>query len=107
MSARLLARESRAGGVVSAVGTIGLATLASRVLGYVRDMVVAQAFGRRARHRRVLRGASASPTCCAGSSPRGAVHRGDPGLHAVPAPPRDARGLRAPWPARWHGRGAS
>jgi len=36
--------ESRRG-VVSAVGTIGLATLASRVLGYVRDMVVAQAFG--------------------------------------------------------------
>ena len=36
--------ESRAG-VVSAVGTIGLATLASRILGYVRDMVVAQVFG--------------------------------------------------------------
>jgi len=36
--------EARAG-VVSAVGSIGLATLASRVLGYVRDMVVAQAFG--------------------------------------------------------------
>ena len=32
-------------GVVSAVGAIGLATLASRVLGYVRDMVVAHAFG--------------------------------------------------------------
>jgi putative peptidoglycan lipid II flippase len=32
-------------GMVSAVGAIGLATLASRVLGYVRDMVVAQAFG--------------------------------------------------------------
>jgi putative peptidoglycan lipid II flippase len=32
-------------GVVSAVGSIGLATLASRVLGYVRDMVVAHAFG--------------------------------------------------------------
>jgi len=32
-------------GVVSAVGSIGLATLASRVLGYVRDMVVARAFG--------------------------------------------------------------
>jgi putative peptidoglycan lipid II flippase len=31
--------------VVGAVGTIGLATLASRVLGYVRDMVVASAFG--------------------------------------------------------------
>jgi len=31
--------------VVSAVGTIGLATLVSRVLGYVRDMVVARAFG--------------------------------------------------------------
>ncbi len=32
-------------GVVSAVGAIGLATLTSRVLGYVRDMVVAHAFG--------------------------------------------------------------
>ena len=32
-------------GVVSAVGWIGAATLASRVLGYVRDMVVARAFG--------------------------------------------------------------
>ena len=31
--------------MVSAVGSIGLATLASRVLGYVRDMVVARAFG--------------------------------------------------------------
>ena len=31
--------------MVSAVGTIGLATLASRILGYVRDMVVARAFG--------------------------------------------------------------
>ena len=32
-------------GVVSAVGSIGVATLASRVLGYVRDMVVAHTFG--------------------------------------------------------------
>lgn len=32
-------------GVLSAVGAIGLATLASRILGYVRDMVVARAFG--------------------------------------------------------------
>jgi putative peptidoglycan lipid II flippase len=32
-------------GVVSAVGSIGLATLTSRVLGYARDMVVAHAFG--------------------------------------------------------------
>ncbi len=32
-------------GVVSAVGTIGLATLASRILGYARDIVVARAFG--------------------------------------------------------------
>jgi putative peptidoglycan lipid II flippase len=31
--------------VLSAVGTIGAATLASRILGYVRDMVVARAFG--------------------------------------------------------------
>jgi putative peptidoglycan lipid II flippase len=37
-------RDVRAG-VVSAVGSIGAATLASRVLGYVRDMVVARAFG--------------------------------------------------------------
>ena len=32
-------------GLVHAVGSIGLATLASRVLGYARDMVVARAFG--------------------------------------------------------------
>jgi len=32
-------------GVVGAVGAIGAATLASRVLGYLRDMVVAQVFG--------------------------------------------------------------
>jgi len=32
-------------GMVSAVGAIGLATLASRILGYVRDIVVARAFG--------------------------------------------------------------
>ncbi len=32
-------------GVVQAVGAIGLATLASRVLGYVRDIVLAQTFG--------------------------------------------------------------
>ncbi|MBI4589361.1 MAG: murein biosynthesis integral membrane protein MurJ [Candidatus Rokubacteria bacterium] len=32
-------------GVVRAVGTIGLATLTSRILGFVRDMVVARAFG--------------------------------------------------------------
>src|SRR5688572_7495009 len=31
--------------VVRAVGAIGVATLASRVLGYVRDMVVAGTFG--------------------------------------------------------------
>lgn len=37
-------RDVRAG-VLSAVGSIGAATLASRVLGYVRDMVVARAFG--------------------------------------------------------------
>jgi putative peptidoglycan lipid II flippase len=39
------AQEHVQRGVVSAVGSIGLATLASRVLGYVRDMVVAHAFG--------------------------------------------------------------
>lgn len=32
-------------GVVRAVGSIGLATLASRILGFVRDVVVARAFG--------------------------------------------------------------
>ena len=32
-------------GVVSAVGAIGLATLASRILGYARDIVIARAFG--------------------------------------------------------------
>src|SRR5262249_31724042 len=32
-------------GVVSAIGSIGVATLASRVLGYARDIVVARAFG--------------------------------------------------------------
>ncbi len=32
-------------GLVSAVGTIGLATLASRILGYARDIVVARTFG--------------------------------------------------------------
>src|SRR6266852_5532209 len=32
-------------GVVRAVGGIGAATLASRVLGFVRDMVMARAFG--------------------------------------------------------------
>jgi len=39
------AQHDARAGVVSAVGTIGAATLASRVLGYVRDMVVARAFG--------------------------------------------------------------
>jgi putative peptidoglycan lipid II flippase len=32
-------------GVVSSVGAIGLGTLASRILGYARDIVVARAFG--------------------------------------------------------------
>src|SRR6266498_4474096 len=32
-------------GVVRAVGAIGMATLLSRILGFVRDMVVARAFG--------------------------------------------------------------
>jgi putative peptidoglycan lipid II flippase len=32
-------------GVVSAVGAIGLATLASRILGYARDIVIARTFG--------------------------------------------------------------
>ena len=37
--------ESVQRGVVSAVGAIGLATLVSRLLGYVRDMVIAAVFG--------------------------------------------------------------
>jgi len=45
MSDGLDPHESLQRGVVSAVGAIGLATLASRALGYVRDMVVARAFG--------------------------------------------------------------
>src|SRR6266511_4997959 len=32
-------------GMVRAAGSIGLATLASRILGFARDMVVARAFG--------------------------------------------------------------
>src|SRR5256886_15287768 len=32
-------------GVLRALGSIGVATLASRVLGFVRDVVVARAFG--------------------------------------------------------------
>ena len=32
-------------GVVRAVGAIGVATLASRILGYTRDIVLARAFG--------------------------------------------------------------
>jgi putative peptidoglycan lipid II flippase len=39
------AQEHLQRGVVGAVGTIGAATLTSRILGYVRDMVVAHAFG--------------------------------------------------------------
>jgi len=39
------AQEHVQRGVVGAVGTIGLATLASRVLGYARDVVVAHVFG--------------------------------------------------------------
>ena len=39
------AQEHVQRGVVGAVGAIGLATLASRVLGYARDVVVARVFG--------------------------------------------------------------
>ncbi|HET9925359.1 MAG TPA: murein biosynthesis integral membrane protein MurJ [Methylomirabilota bacterium] len=39
------AQEHVQRGVVGAVGAIGLATLASRVLGYARDVVVAHVFG--------------------------------------------------------------
>jgi putative peptidoglycan lipid II flippase len=46
---KVTGNDGAAGGVerqvVGALGTIGAATLASRVLGYVRDMVVALAFG--------------------------------------------------------------
>jgi putative peptidoglycan lipid II flippase len=38
-------RQASQHGVLRAVGVIGAATLASRVLGFVRDMVVARAFG--------------------------------------------------------------
>jgi len=38
-------QRARQHGVLRAVGVIGAATLASRVLGFVRDMVVARAFG--------------------------------------------------------------
>jgi putative peptidoglycan lipid II flippase len=38
-------REAAEGQVIRALGSIGTATLASRVLGFVRDMVVALAFG--------------------------------------------------------------
>ena len=37
--------EAGRAGVVRAVGAIGLATLASRILGYARDIVLARAFG--------------------------------------------------------------
>lgn len=40
-----LSRADVEAGVVRAVGSIGAATLVSRVLGFVRDMVVAHAFG--------------------------------------------------------------
>ena len=40
-----LPEPAAAPGLVRAVGAIGVATLASRVLGFVRDMVVARAFG--------------------------------------------------------------
>jgi putative peptidoglycan lipid II flippase len=39
------AEHAARAGLVRAVGTIGLATLGSRVLGYARDIVVARAFG--------------------------------------------------------------
>jgi putative peptidoglycan lipid II flippase len=44
-SADLHGRRAIEQGVVSAVGAIGLATVASRILGYARDIVIARAFG--------------------------------------------------------------
>ena len=41
----MIARPDHEAQVVRALGSIGVATLASRVLGFVRDMVVARAFG--------------------------------------------------------------
>src|SRR5437660_11309467 len=41
----MIARPDHEAQVVRALGSIGVATLASRVLGFVRDMVVALAFG--------------------------------------------------------------
>jgi len=41
----VIARPDHESQVVRALGSIGVATLASRVLGFVRDMVVARAFG--------------------------------------------------------------
>jgi putative peptidoglycan lipid II flippase len=42
---RVTGSEANEIGLVRAVGAIGAATLASRVLGFVRDMVIARAFG--------------------------------------------------------------
>jgi putative peptidoglycan lipid II flippase len=42
---RVIARSDHESQLVRALGSIGTATLASRVLGFVRDMVVARAFG--------------------------------------------------------------
>src|SRR2546429_577535 len=41
----MIARPDHEAQVVRALGSIGVATLASRVLGFVRDVVVARAFG--------------------------------------------------------------
>src|SRR5688500_11854045 len=41
----VIARSEHESQVVRALGSIGTATLASRILGFVRDMVVARAFG--------------------------------------------------------------
>src|SRR2546421_4966135 len=41
----MIARPDHEAQVVRALGSIGVATVASRVLGFVRDVVVARAFG--------------------------------------------------------------
>src|SRR6267143_4045874 len=41
----MIARPDHEAQVVRALGSIGVATLASRVLGFVRDVIVARAFG--------------------------------------------------------------
>ena len=73
------AQEHVQRGVVSAVGSIGLATLASRVLGYVRDMVVAARLRGRTMTDAFFVGIR-HPNSCAGSG-RGPLSPRLSGLH--------------------------